>query len=86
MLSNVNLDGKDEYWNFEDQSHRPTFWIFYENPMTSVIDASSMGMSLGFSDRSRFVASYHVGGCWGGGEDIGIGIKQYRMGRFAVLI
>ena len=62
VLSNVNLDGKDEYWNFEDQSHRPKFWIFYENPMTSVIDASSMGMSLGFSDRSRFVASYHVGG------------------------
>ena len=62
MLSNVNLDGKDEYWNFEDQSHRQKFWIFYENPMTSVINASSIGMSLGISGCSRFMTSYHVRG------------------------
>ena len=62
VLSNVNLDRKDKYWNFKDQSHRRKFWISYENPMSSVIDASSIGMSLGISDRSRFVISYCVGG------------------------
>ena len=40
LHSSVNLDRKDEYWNFRDQSvvEVPNY---HENPMSSLIDSSS---------------------------------------------